>query len=55
MYSDPDEGIPLQTTQIEFTDKLPVQIKQALDPLNLLNCDKVIRMSRPRPGEIPEW
>ncbi|RYO77737.1 hypothetical protein DL766_010032 [Monosporascus sp. MC13-8B] len=31
------------------------KIKQALDPLNLLNCDKVIRMSRPKPGEIPEW
>ncbi|KAI1633488.1 hypothetical protein F4809DRAFT_666941 [Biscogniauxia mediterranea] len=31
------------------------KIKQALDPLCLLNCDKVIRMQRPKPGEIPEW
>ncbi|KAI5859642.1 D-lactate dehydrogenase mitochondrial precursor [Durotheca rogersii] len=31
------------------------KIKQALDPLNLLNCDKVIRMQKPKPGEIPEW
>ncbi|KAI0003468.1 hypothetical protein F4779DRAFT_601946 [Xylariaceae sp. FL0662B] len=31
------------------------KIKQALDPLCLLNCDKVVRMQRPKPGEIPEW
>ncbi|KAI1251328.1 hypothetical protein MGN70_005896 [Eutypa lata] len=31
------------------------KIKQALDPLNLLNADKVIRMSKPKPGEIAEW
>ncbi|KAI5927239.1 hypothetical protein F4810DRAFT_699099 [Camillea tinctor] len=31
------------------------KIKQALDPLCLLNCDKVIRMQRPKPGEIAEW
>ncbi|KAI1375350.1 hypothetical protein F4677DRAFT_454957 [Hypoxylon crocopeplum] len=31
------------------------KIKQALDPLCLLNADKVVRMQRPKPGEIPEW
>ncbi|KAI0601423.1 hypothetical protein F4775DRAFT_542119 [Biscogniauxia sp. FL1348] len=31
------------------------KIKQALDPLCLLNCDKVVRMQKPKPGEIPEW
>ncbi|KAI1815210.1 hypothetical protein GGS20DRAFT_576305 [Poronia punctata] len=31
------------------------KIKQALDPLYLLNCDKVIRIQRPQPGEVAEW
>ncbi|KAF3057389.1 D-lactate dehydrogenase [cytochrome], mitochondrial [Daldinia childiae] len=31
------------------------KIKQALDPLSLLNADKVIRVQRPKPGEIAEW
>ncbi|KAH9903836.1 hypothetical protein F4778DRAFT_770809 [Xylariomycetidae sp. FL2044] len=31
------------------------KIKQAFDPLCLLNCDKVVRMQRPKPGEIPAW
>ncbi|KAI0096308.1 hypothetical protein F4776DRAFT_559103 [Hypoxylon sp. NC0597] len=31
------------------------KIKQALDPLCLLNADKVVRVQRPKPGEIPEW
>ncbi|KAI0178583.1 D-lactate dehydrogenase mitochondrial precursor [Hypoxylon sp. FL1284] len=31
------------------------KIKQALDPLCLLNADKVIRVQRPKPGEIAEW
>lgn len=31
------------------------KIKQALDPLCLLNCDKVIRMQKPKPGEVAEW
>ncbi|KAI1496143.1 hypothetical protein F5X99DRAFT_422357 [Biscogniauxia marginata] len=31
------------------------KIKQALDPLSLLNCDKVIRVQKPKPGEVPEW
>ncbi|KAI1772652.1 hypothetical protein F4818DRAFT_134789 [Hypoxylon cercidicola] len=31
------------------------KIKQALDPLSLLNADKVVRVQRPKPGEIAEW
>ncbi|KAI1138181.1 hypothetical protein F5Y05DRAFT_385366 [Hypoxylon sp. FL0543] len=31
------------------------KIKLALDPLCLLNADKVVRVQRPKPGEIPEW
>ncbi|KAI0839163.1 hypothetical protein F5Y06DRAFT_295779 [Hypoxylon sp. FL0890] len=31
------------------------KIKQALDPLCLLNADKVVRIQKPKPGEIPEW
>ncbi|KAK2593278.1 D-lactate ferricytochrome c oxidoreductase [Conoideocrella luteorostrata] len=31
------------------------QIKKAFDPLCLLNCDKVVRMQRPKKGEVEEW
>lgn len=31
------------------------QIKQAFDPLCLLNCDKVVRMQKPKKGEVEEW
>ncbi|KAH6685415.1 glycolate oxidase [Plectosphaerella plurivora] len=31
------------------------QIKKAFDPLCLLNCDKVVRMQRPKDGEIAKW
>ncbi|KAF9244347.1 CAZyme family AA7 [Penicillium roqueforti] len=31
------------------------RLKLALDPLRLLNCDKVIRTEQPAPGEIKEW
>ncbi|KAI6086655.1 hypothetical protein F4821DRAFT_123598 [Hypoxylon rubiginosum] len=31
------------------------KIKQALDPLSLLNADKVIRVQKPKPGEVAEW
>lgn len=30
-------------------------MKQAFDPLCLLNCDKVVRMQRPKAGEVSEW
>ncbi|PIG88869.1 D-lactate dehydrogenase [Aspergillus arachidicola] len=31
------------------------RFKQALDPLCLLNCDKVVRVQVPKQGEVPEW
>ncbi|OKL58464.1 D-lactate dehydrogenase [Talaromyces atroroseus] len=31
------------------------QLKFALDPLCLLNCDKTVRVEAPLPGEIKEW
>ena len=30
-------------------------MKQAFDPLCLLNCDKIFRMQRPKPGEVQDW
>ncbi|ROW18062.1 hypothetical protein VPNG_00485 [Cytospora leucostoma] len=31
------------------------KLKQAFDPLCLLNCDKVVRMEKPKAGEVSEW
>ncbi|CAN8101141.1 unnamed protein product [Discula destructiva] len=31
------------------------KMKQAFDPLCLLNCDKVVRMQKPKTGEVAEW
>ncbi|KAF2839472.1 FAD-binding domain-containing protein [Patellaria atrata CBS 101060] len=31
------------------------KLKQAFDPLCLLNCDKIVRATKPKPGEIAEW
>ncbi|KAK3055120.1 D-lactate ferricytochrome c oxidoreductase [Extremus antarcticus] len=31
------------------------KMKQAFDPLCLLNCDKVVRAQQPKPGEVQEW
>lgn len=31
------------------------QMKQAFDPLCLLNCDKIVRAVKPKPGEVQEW
>lgn len=31
------------------------QIKKAFDPLCLLNCDKIVRMQKPKRGEVEEW
>ncbi|CBF82616.1 FAD-binding oxidoreductase [Aspergillus nidulans FGSC A4] len=31
------------------------RLKLALDPLRLLNCDKVIRVEQPKPGQVKEW
>ena len=32
-----------------------LQMKQAFDPLCLLNCDKIVRAQQPRAGEVQEW
>jgi D-lactate dehydrogenase (cytochrome) len=31
------------------------RLKQAFDPLCLLNCDKIVRVERPKKGEVEEW
>ncbi|EMC98957.1 hypothetical protein BAUCODRAFT_386142 [Baudoinia panamericana UAMH 10762] len=31
------------------------KMKQSFDPLCLLNCDKIVRVQRPKPGEVQEW
>lgn len=31
------------------------RLKQAFDPLCLLNCDKVVRIEKPKPGEVKPW
>jgi D-lactate dehydrogenase (cytochrome) len=31
------------------------QLKKAFDPLCLLNCDKIVRATRPKAGEVAEW
>lgn len=39
----------------ETTVDMMRKMKQAFDPLCLLNCDKVVRVQPPAPGEIQEW
>ena len=31
------------------------KMKQAMDPLCLLNCDKIVRVQKPKAGEVQEW
>jgi D-lactate dehydrogenase (cytochrome) len=31
------------------------RLKRAYDPLCLLNCDKVVRAEKPKPGEVEPW
>jgi D-lactate dehydrogenase (cytochrome) len=31
------------------------RLKQAYDPLCLLNCDKIVRVQDPKKGEVDEW
>jgi len=39
-----------------FTDTTgKIQIKAAFDPLCLLNCDKVVRVEKPKAGEVTKW
>lgn len=39
----------------QSTVDLMRRIKLAVDPLCLLNCDKVVRMQKPKPDEVQEW
>lgn len=32
-----------------------IQLKQAFDPMCLLNCDKVVRVEAPKKGEVQPW
>jgi len=32
-----------------------LKMKQAFDPLCLLNCDKIVRVQQPKAGEVQEW
>jgi len=38
-----------------YADEMHLQMKQAFDPLCLLNCDKIVRAQQPKPGEVQEW
>jgi len=38
-----------------FANLVMMQLKQAFDPLCLLNCDKIVRVEKPKPGEVQEW
>ncbi|KAL2891036.1 D-lactate dehydrogenase cytochrome, mitochondrial [Ceratocystis lukuohia] len=39
----------------QSTVDLMRKMKTAFDPLCLLNCDKVIRMNKPKPGDLTQW
>lgn len=39
----------------ESTVDLMRKLKFAFDPLCLLNCDKVVRVEKPKAGEVSEW
>ena len=39
----------------ESTVDLMRKMKQAMDPLCLLNCDKIVRVERPKDGEVQPW
>jgi D-lactate dehydrogenase (cytochrome) len=39
----------------EGTVDLMRRFKTAIDPLCLLNCDKVVRVQKPKMGEVDEW
>ncbi|KAI9719393.1 MAG: hypothetical protein M1812_003464 [Candelaria pacifica] len=39
----------------ESTVDLMRKLKQAFDPMCLLNCDKIVRVEKPKPGEVQPW
>ena len=36
-------------------DIIVFQLKQAFDPLCLLNCDKIVRVQKAKAGEVQPW
>ena len=36
-------------------DSIGFQLKQAFDPFCLLNCDKIVRVQKPKAGEVQPW
>lgn len=36
-------------------DYFMFQLKQAFDPLCLLNCDKIVRVQKAKAGEVQPW
>ena len=34
---------------------ISLQLKQAFDPLCILNCDKVVRVQKPKADEVQTW
>lgn len=62
LYHPPFFALFLYTPEFSFSnfDAILIhpptkQMKQAFDPLCLLNCDKVVRMQKPKAGEVAEW
>jgi D-lactate dehydrogenase (cytochrome) len=45
----------LGETTVDAMRKVSFDLKLAFDPLCLLNCDKIVRIQKPKPGEIAEW
>lgn len=40
---------------VMITNHFGHQLKRSFDPLCLLNCDKVVRIHKPKPGEVHEY
>ncbi len=46
--------VPNPRSRLRLT-RVSHQLKQAFDPMCLLNCDKVVRVEPPRKGEVQPW
>jgi len=46
----PQLELPVNADPVRFQ-----QLKQAFDPMCLLNCDKVVRVEPPQKGEVQPW
>ena len=50
------DGCRMGRSNAYLTDMVTIpQLKQAFDPLCLLNCDKIVRVEKPKPGEVQPW